>query len=94
MKNSEYKLKELLDAFAGQSKMHDKLAGKRLEDAWHKSYTKISSYTDKMVYKKGVLTVWINSALLRVELSYNKTIIIQELNKQTGEELVKDLLFK
>lgn len=94
MKNSEYKLKELLEAFAGQSKIHDKLATKRLEEAWHNSYAQFSSYTDKMVFKQEVLTIWINSALLRVELSYNKKKMIQELNQQIGAELVKELIFK
>lgn len=94
MKNSEYKLKDLLDAYAGQTKVHDKLIGKRLEVIWFKSYEQIKVYTDKLVYKNGVLTVWLNSSLLKVELSYNKKKIIQEMNHQLGEDLVKSLLFK
>ncbi len=48
----------------------------------------IAKRTRDMKLKKGVLTIWIESASLRQELSYGKDMIATKINQAMGERLV------
>jgi hypothetical protein len=54
----------------------------------------IANRTQDIRLYEGTLYVQITSASLRSELSFAKAKIIQTLNEQVGEELVKDIVFR
>ncbi|HKK40046.1 MAG TPA: DUF721 domain-containing protein [Cryomorphaceae bacterium] len=51
----------------------------------------VARHTGKIKIEKGILKVQITSAALRQELSYGKKNIIQALNKEIGQRLIKEV---
>ncbi len=94
MKGNEHTLKELLQHFAGQKNVKEKLLNKKLEDAWNALYPQLMTYTSKIQYKEGLLTVRLTSATLRQELSYHKLKMIDKLNESLGEQLINAIELK
>lgn len=61
-----------------------------VQEAWAEIMgSGVMSYTQKMDYKDGVLTVNLTSAVLREELSYGKEKIADMLNKRLKKTLIK-----
>ena len=54
----------------------------------------IAQYTKDLFIKEGVLFVSLNSDSLRSELSYSKTVLMKNLNKLAGREVLTDIVFK
>lgn len=52
----------------------------------------ISKHTTSISFHSGKLQVRLDSAALRNELAYARTQIITDLNKELGEEMVKELI--
>ncbi len=94
MKHREFSLQDILKDFTAQKHLKDKLLDKKLEELWKNLYHNMAMYTTKVQLKKGVLSVWISSAPLRQELMYNKEKIIQQLNKELKEELIRQIEFR
>ena len=61
------------------------------EDLLGKNLTKYVK--DTKIYNK-VLYVQLNSSTLRNELKFQKTEMIENINKQLGKSLIKDIVFK
>lgn len=53
----------------------------------------IAKRTEKMYIKSGVLFIRLNSASLSQELLLAKTKLIQLLNTEIGEQVIKDVVF-
>lgn len=51
----------------------------------------IARRTKEVKLQKGVLTIWIESASLRQELSYAKDKIAEKINVEMGKRLVKSV---
>ena len=67
----------------------------RIEEAWKSEMgTMICSYTQKIRFKDGVLTVYLLSAPLRNELSMSKDKVIQLINKACKQDVVKSVIFR
>lgn len=96
------------DRLKEQTSVHDVLnvliKGYKLENGIDKLNVKeawinllgpgITSYTQEVVLRKDILYVALTSAVLREELSYGKTKIIQMLNEELQKNIIKDILFK
>ncbi len=52
----------------------------------------IANRTDAIFFKESKLIVKLNSSVLREELSFSKNKIIQLLNDDIGEEVVKEVI--
>ena len=96
MRNSnEESLSDILKKLSGSKVLKLKLTEVRIKESWSKSLgPSIEHYTDKLYYKNGVLNVYLSSDVLRQELMYDKTKILQRLNEELQEDLVKDIVFK
>ncbi len=94
MKHNEYTLKELLQQFAGQDAVREKLLNKKMEDLWTAMYPQLQTYTGKIQFKDGILTLRLTSATLRQELSFHKQKIMDQLNENLGESLITELILK
>ena len=53
----------------------------------------IAKRTSEIRLKNDTLFVRLNSAALRTELSFAKTKIIRNLNRQLGEDIIKAIVF-
>ncbi len=53
----------------------------------------INRYTTRRYVDHGVMHVYMTSAPLKNELGFNKTRLIEALNRITGAEVVKDIMF-
>ncbi len=94
MKEGEFKLDELLNRFRDQHHVKDKLLDKKLEEVWKELYENLAIYTGKVQFKRGILSIWINSSVLKQELNYNKDKIVVQLNGKLEEALIKKIEFR
>ncbi|GAB6278986.1 MAG TPA: DUF721 domain-containing protein [Bacteroidales bacterium] len=53
----------------------------------------IAKSTRDIRLKNGILFIQLDSPALRNELSFAKTKIIRNLNRQLGEEMIQDIVF-
>ena len=54
----------------------------------------MAKYTRKVYVSKGVLHVEVISSVARNELVMNRSILIEKLNQTTGNETIKDIIFR
>lgn len=94
MKHDEHSLRDLLQRFAAQKPFKDKLFDKKIEEKWLGLYQKIATYTTRVQFREGTLTIWLSSAPLRQELKYHKEKIINQLNDALQESVIKQIDFK
>jgi predicted nucleic acid-binding Zn ribbon protein len=84
-------LKELLETYRLQHKLHEN----SIREIWSTVMGKtIANYTTAITLRKGQLTVHINSAPLRQELSQGRDKIRRNLNEALGEEIIAEVIVK
>ena len=64
-------------------KLSEKLLGENL-----------MKYINDLSVKNGTLIIKIKSAVVRNELSYQKSEIIKKINEQVGNEIIKEIILK
>ena len=64
-------------------KLSEELLGKNL-----------MKYINDLSVKNGTLIIKIKSAVVRNELSYQKSEIIKKINEQVGNEIIKEIILK
>lgn len=94
MRNDEIKLNDLLKQFSNQEKLKTKLTQKKLEQAWLERFKNFETYTRKIRFYEGQMTIELDSAVLRKELSYSNKLIIKQLNEHLGEDIIKSLIIR
>ncbi|OYU82983.1 MAG: RNA-binding protein [Flavobacterium sp. BFFFF2] len=88
-------MKEVLAAIIDQNHWKPQLQKISIEEAWHEVLGKgVSNYTSRVLLKDRTLLVQLTSSVLRDELMYGKSKIIQMLNEHMGEEVVHELILK
>ncbi|MDR2085446.1 MAG: DUF721 domain-containing protein [Bacteroidales bacterium] len=71
-------------------RLEDKYLQARIHSAWKDiSGEYLYRHTTKVKFQNECLYLYINSAAIKNELQYSKTIIIEQINKEIGEEAVK-----
>jgi hypothetical protein len=89
-----HKLSELLKVFKDKKGLNEGLNQIEVKRAWREQMgPAIEKYTLKIYLKKHTLFVRLDSAVLREELSYGKSQIIQNLNESLGQELINKIVF-
>ena len=93
-KSNEQPLGEAIRDMLSAYRLEGKLQKARVIEAWPKVTGKmITNHTKDMFFKGSKLFVKLDSPALKNELSYQKSKLIEELNKVVGEEVVKDIVF-
>jgi len=93
--NENFILSDLLREFIKESKLKHGLDAIRVKQTWEDIMGKgVNAYTKEILLKKNTLYVWFSSSVLREELLYQKQKIIEMLNQEIGEPIVKDLIFR
>lgn len=89
----EEKLKDLLNKMVAQDKNLSREIGlARIEEAWkQKMGEMINSYTQRLYFSGGKLTVYLSSSILRNQMNHNRDRIIELINTECGDEVVKEI---
>jgi len=92
--NESSSIEDLMKIFIKENNLTKGLQQISIEELWKEQMGQgVSNYTDKIVLKGEQLLVFLNSSVLREELSYGKDKIITILNEALGEELIKSIRF-
>ncbi len=91
-KSNEILLKDAIASFLKENNLESKLNETKVISAWEEVTGKlISRHTVQMYIKDRVLYVKVDSAALREELTYQRSKLVQKLNKATGIEAIDDI---
>ncbi|MDO8899498.1 MAG: DUF721 domain-containing protein [Bacteroidales bacterium] len=75
--------------------LQDKVDGVRIINSWESVVgAMIAGHTTDLYFNKKTLFVYLDSDAIRNELSYAKTLIIKNLNKAVGKEVITDVVFR
>ena len=88
-------ISKVLDEILESKSLRTGIIHLRINELWHEIMgANITHYTEKIILKGNTLFVSLNSAALRVELSYGKEKIIKMMNKQLGSEKIKKIVLR
>jgi predicted nucleic acid-binding Zn ribbon protein len=94
-KSNEQTLKEVLNDLLKAYKLDKGIGELRVAKAWETQLgVTINKHTKEFHLRDGILTVSLDSSVVREELMYAKTKIKEMLNKEAGTEVIKDIIFR
>lgn len=94
-KSNEATLGQVIRELLNTYNLTDKLTEVRLVNSWESVVGKmIAKHTINLKVKKRKLFVKLDSAALTNELTYSKSRIIDMLNKEAGEKVIFDIVFR
>ena len=86
---------EALQQFLKKSKLKTGIQAMQIEDVWEKIMGKtVAKYTDKLQIVGSTLFVNTVVAPLKNELLYQKEKIIELVNSELGEKIIKEVVIK
>ena len=92
---AEISLGDALKKFLDKSKLKGGVQALQIEEAWEKIMGKtIAKYTDKIQIFNQTLFITSSIGPLKNELQYQKEKIIQRVNEELGENVIKDVVIK
>ncbi len=96
VRHNDRNISEVLGDVIGSNKRLKKgFATTRIQNAWKiEMGDMINSYTQKMYYFEGVLTVYLISAPLRNELNMSREKVIEIINTACQERLINKIIFR
>jgi len=96
VQHNDKKINEVLSDMLGKNKKIKRgYASVRINNAWKIEMGEmINSYTSKIYFSGGKLTVYLTSAPLRSELSMSKQKVIDLINTACQEQLIKEVIFR
>ncbi len=86
---------EVIKAFVERHRLRNRLNQEAIREAWEKLMgSSVARHTvDIKLYRKS-LVVYLDSSVLRNELSYGKATIIERINMYFGERLIDEVQLK
>jgi predicted nucleic acid-binding Zn ribbon protein len=94
-KSNENPVSELIDLWLRQYGLSGKYKEFRMLQSWNQLMgPMIAKHTKDVRIYQQVLYVELDSASIRSELSYSKSRIIENLNAEAGENLIKEVVFR
>lgn len=93
MNEDGYTLAELINEFYRRHNRENSLDEMRIIESW-KSIVGgfIAAHTLDLRITKGILYVKVDADSLRNELMYSKSILLRNINRTTGTNLLKDIV--
>ncbi len=92
---SEISIGEALQQFLNKSKLKTGVQALKIEDVWEKIMGKtVAKYTDKLQIIGSTLFITTTVAPLKNELLYQKEKIIDMVNKELEEKLIKEVVIR
>ena len=94
-KKNEYTIGDLLNKMLKSCNIEGKVQETDLRQNWEKLMgSMIERHTRNLAIKNGKLYLQVDSAVLRQELSYGKSLILEKVNDFYGKEIVKDVVLR
>jgi len=91
-KRNEQSLQEVLHEILKKYNLERRFEQAELADIWNKTLgPSVANQTKRVVFKNGVLTVYIDSALVKHELNMLKSRLVDSLNETVGKPLVTEI---
>lgn len=91
----EISIGDALKEFLSKSKLKSGVQAMQVKDAWEKIMGRtIANYTDKIEIINSTLFIYTNVAPLKNELIYQKAKIIERVNEELGEKVIKEVVIK
>ncbi len=94
-KSNTQKISEVISEFISELKISRKLGEARIINSWPLVVgPAIAKQTEKVYIRNGVFYVHLRSPVLKTELSYMKTRIMEVLNEQAGEKIISKVVLR
>ena len=91
----EVSIGDALKEFLKKSKLKNGVQAMQVKDAWERIMGRtIANYTDKIEIINSTLYIYTSVAPLKNELIYQKPKIIERVNEELGERVIKDVMIK
>ncbi len=92
---NQHNIKDLLDNMLDKYKLTDKIEQVDLESNWEQLMgTMINKHTTQLKIQHKKLYIKLDSPVIRQELIYGKSLIIQKVNDFAKKELITDVIFR
>lgn len=93
--SNEESLKSAIDRLLKVYRLDRKMSEVNIVNSWEKLMGKtIASRTEEIFILNKVLHVRLDSSVLREELSYAKSKIIELINAEAGQPIIEDVVLK
>lgn len=94
-KSNEQSIKDVISEMLSSYQIKDKLAEVDIVQQWEKLMGKlIAKNTQKIYIKDKKLFLYIESSALKQELTYSKSKIIDIINKESGTQLIHEVIIR
>lgn len=91
---NETTIKKALENMVAAYGLTDKMQEMQIKEAWKKCMGPyIIKHTRSLLYQKGKLTVFVDSSVIRSEMHMAQTAIIEKLNLELRQNLVRQIVF-
>ena len=88
-------MKDAIGEFLERNRLKKKFDQTEVISLWKTMFGPVvANRTTQLFFRDGKLFVSLSSSVLRQELSMNKAKIIQSLNEEMNQEVVKEIVFK
>ncbi|SFZ93298.1 Protein of unknown function [Flaviramulus basaltis] len=93
--NEHISISDALKEFVETNKLEKGLNKVNVADAWANLMGNgVNNYTTAVNLERETLYIQLSSSVLREELSYGKQKIINMLNEELGQEIIKKLILR
>ncbi len=94
-KSNTQKIGEVISDYLRELNIEKKVTETRLLNSWPVIVgPTIARQTEKLYIRNGVFYIHLTSPVLRNELSYMKTRIMEVLNEEAGEKIIKKVVLR
>ena len=88
-------INEIIQEILNKSNLKGRLDETTITKKWEEVVGKpMAQYTKNVYVSKGILHVEVTSSVVRNELMMNRSTLIERLNAITGNETIKDIIFR
>ena len=95
MSSNEVTLGDAIKQLIKTYQLKDKLTEVNLINSWERVVGKmIANHTKHMSVKNGVMYIKLDSSALTNELSYSRNKIVDTINKEVGEKVITEVVFR
>jgi hypothetical protein len=93
--SNENSVGEILKQIISTNKLQSGIDQIAIAEAWKDNMGNgVQRYTQQINFKNQTLYVQLNSSVLREELSYNTSKIINVMNEALGKDLISEIVFR
>ena len=94
-RNDAQSIGQLIRTYLRQESLESPLNERRLVNAWPEVVgPAIASYTDGLFVRNQTLFVHLTSSVLRQELMMGRDLLVRNLNKHVGAQVITNIVFR